>query len=86
MEKNEKEATNEDYKAYSPPKKKKQENNTLCGGIDPYEPYISNTLSYQRFSCQGFLKKEPKEKKFWQRKPIKRYFVLDHKIQKLRIF
>ena len=26
------------------------------------------------------------EKKFWQRKPIKRYFVLDHKIQKLRVF
>ena len=35
--------------------------------VDPHEPYISQTLYYERYSCRGFLKKMPKDTKFWQK-------------------
>ena len=33
--------------------------------LNPYEQYNSMTLSYERFACQGFLKKfgQPKDEK-----------------------
>ena len=48
--------------------------------------YLSPTMSYQRYAVQGFLKKDAKETKLFQRKSIyKRYFVLDHNAKKMRI-
>ena len=48
--------------------------------------YISPILSYQRFAVQGFLKKEVKEAKLFQKKKkYKRYFVMDHNAKKMRI-
>lgn len=43
-------------------------------------------MSYQRFSVQGFLKKLVQKVKFFQKHlTYKRYFVLDHNGQKMRV-
>ena len=34
-------------------------------GINPTEPYLSQTMLYEKFSCRGFLKKYPENPTFW---------------------
>ena len=47
--------------------------------IEVNQTYLSPTMSYQRLSVQGFLKKEVASNKFFQKSMLyKRYFVLDH--------
>ena len=36
-------------------------------GINPTEPYLSQTMLYEKFSCRGFLKKYPENPTFWQK-------------------
>lgn len=54
--------------------------------IEFHLPYISPTMSYQRHSVQGFLKKYVDTVKFFQKSlKYKRYFTLDHNAKKMRI-
>lgn len=49
-------------------------------------PYISPTMSYNKYSVQGFLKKKSTEMKFLNASmKLKRYFTLDHNSKKMRI-
>ena len=49
-------------------------------------PYISPTMSYNKYSVQGFLKKRVNEIKFLQTsQKYKRYFTLDHNSKKMRV-
>ena len=60
--------------------------------IDTLKQYLSQTMSYERDSCQGFLRKQGQSKGIWSKLQDKiqtryqRYFVLDHKTQTLQIF
>ena len=44
-------------------------------------------MNYQRFVCEGFLKKYAQKSKFWQieKGQYLRYFSLDHKLQVMKI-
>lgn len=57
--------------------------------IDTLKQYLSQTMSYERDSCQGFLRKQARQGRniFLSKLQDKlqlsyeRYFVLDHKTQ-----
>ena len=50
-------------------------------------PYVSPTLTYQRYLIHGFLKKQPRQVSRLAFNSVqKRYFVLDHKKMKISIY
>lgn len=56
--------------------------------INPKESYLSQTMCYEQDVCQGFLRKMPKNSKFWHlgEKSFQRYFLLNHKSQTMQIY